>query len=175
MAARGTRVLAAWRNQEVTRGWLGEETDSSAQGRRGRGAAAAKQEQNILRELPRAGPHKSQMRPHLPPPLFQEQQRSCVLSLRQACLRLLSPPARGAPAWAPARTEGRPRAREGEAWKERDSSAGRPRPLKKTEAGRKTYCSLQSDHLCASLWVTHPGTPRPRGKADEARQENPAW
>ena len=40
--------------------------------------AAAKQEQNILRDLARTGLHKSQILPHLPPPLFQKQQQSCL-------------------------------------------------------------------------------------------------
>lgn len=59
---------------------------------------------------------------------------------------------------------------------EKDSSAGWPLPLKKTSGGREeNILFLQSDHLRASLWVTHPRTPRPRGEADYTGQENLAW
>lgn len=119
----------------------------------GRRSAATKHEQNILKgiwpELVRTN-HKFS-------PVFFLHASGCSQRLVSSACSPFSEPA-----VHPA--EGRPRAREGEEWNGKDSSAGRPWPLKKTEAGRKTYCSLQSDHLRASLWVTHPGTSRPGGK-----------
>lgn len=122
-------------------------------GGRGRRSAARKPEQNILKEI----------WPELV--LANHKFRSAFfLHASGSSHRLVSPACSpfSQPAVHPA--EGRPRVREGEEWKGKDGSAGRPWPLKKTEAGRKTYCSLKSDHLRASLWVTHPGTPRPRGE-----------
>lgn len=148
-------------------GLAGLRNDSSARRKRGRGPKISSKEartKHFKRDLARTSPRKSQIPPSLLPPRFWKH--------AQAGLPACSPFSQ--PAVHPA--EGRPRGREGEEWKGKDSSAGRPWPLKKTEAGRKTYCSLKSDHLRASLWVTHPGTPRPRGeRIRPGRKTQRAW
>lgn len=115
-------------------------------------SAARKHEQNILKEI---WPELVCTNHKFRPAVFLHASGSSHSLASPACSPFSEPAVHPA--------EGRPRVREGEEWKGKDSSAGWPWPLKKTEAERKTYCSLQSDHLRASLWVTHPGTHRPRG------------